>query len=116
HVAVVALGHRDEDVGAARPGPLEDILVRARATDRRAAERRRQAVERVGSEVEDDDVVAPAVERRGELSADATATDDDDLHAGSSGIGSRTIQTAQGAFFSTYGTVRPIAKSPPNRV
>ena len=31
---------------------------------------------------------------------DATAAHDHDLHAGSSGIGSRTTHTAQGAFFS----------------
>jgi len=34
----------------------------------------------------------------------------------SSGIGSRTTQTAHGAFFRTYGIVLPIAKSPPNRL
>ena len=85
----------------ARPGPLEDVLVGAVAADGRAAERRRQPVERVGPEVEDDDVVPGAVECRGELRADATAADDDDLHAGSSGIGSRTTHTAQGAFFRT---------------
>ena len=55
----------------------------------------------------DDDLVAGPVERVGEDGADAAAADDDGLHAVSSGIGSRTTQTAQGAFFRTYGMVRP---------
>ena len=52
----------------------------------------------------------------GDGGADPAAADDDDLHDGSSGIGSRTTQTAHGAFCRTYGMVRPMAKSPPNRL
>ena len=101
HVAVVALGHRDEDVGALGAGPAEDVLVGAVAADGVAAERRRQAVERLGREVEDDHVVAGGIEVCGEDGADPAAADDDDLHDGSPGIGSRTTQTAHGAFLST---------------
>jgi hypothetical protein len=101
HVAVVALGHRDEHVGTARAGPLEDVLVGAVAADRGAAEGRWQAVERLRRQVDDHDFVARRIEVRGELGADASGADDDDLHAVSSGIGSRTTHTAQGAFFST---------------
>ena len=34
----------------------------------------------------------------------------------SSVIGSRTTQTAHGAFWRMYGMVRPMANSPPNRL
>ena len=37
----------------------------------------------------------------GDRRADPAAADDDDLHGGSSGIGSRTTQTSHGAFFRT---------------
>ena len=59
--------------------------------------------------------MAGRVERPGEDRPDPAAADDHGFHAPSSGIGSRTTQTAHGAFFRTYGMVRPIAKSPPNR-
>ena len=75
-----------------------------------------QLVERGRVRVDDGDVVAGRAERLGDSRADAPATDDDDLHAPSSGIGSRTTHTAQGAFLRTYGIVRPMAKSPPNLV
>ena len=60
--------------------------------------------------------MAGSVVGLGDGCADAAAADDDDLHDGSSGIGSRTTQTAHGAFCRTYGMVRPMANSPPNRV
>ena len=82
----------------------------------RARGSRRQAVERRGRDVEDDDLVAGPVEARPAARADAAAADDDDFHACSSGIGSRTTQTAHGAFCRMYGMVRPMAKSPPNRL
>ena len=37
------------------------------------------------------------------------------MDSDSSAIGSRMTMTAHGAFLRTYGTVRPIAKSPPKR-
>ena len=45
HVAVVALGQGQEDVGALGAGPAQDVLVGAVAADGVAAERRRQAIE-----------------------------------------------------------------------
>ena len=66
-------------------------------------------------DVEDDDLVAGPVVELGDGRADPAASDDDDLHADSSLIGSRTTQTAHGAFCRMYGMVRPIANSPPNR-
>ena len=80
------------------------------------AEGRRQALEGAGRDVEDDDLVAGRVPELGGGGADAAAADDDDLHSGSSLIGSRTTQTAHGAFCRMYGMVRPMAKSPPNRL
>ena len=65
------------------------------------AEGRRQAVEGVGLQVDDDDLVAGPVVGLGDGRADAAAADDHDLHDGSSGIGSRTTQTAHGAFCRT---------------
>ena len=115
-VAVVALGHGQEDVGALGAGAAQDVLVGAVAADRPAAERRRQAVERVGPGVDDDDLVTGPVVGVGDGRADAAAAHDDDLHDASSDIGSRTTQTVHGAFCRTYGMVRPMAKSPPNRV
>ena len=53
-VAVVAFGQGQEDVGALGAGPPEDVLVRAVAADRLAAERGRQAVEGGGRDVEDE--------------------------------------------------------------
>ena len=47
-------------------------------------------------------LMARGVERRGEQPPDPPATDDDHLHAWiSAGIGSRTTQTAHGAFLRT---------------
>ena len=45
-----------------------------------------------------EDLVAGPVIGLGDGCADAAASDDDDLHDGSSVIGSRTTQTAHGAF------------------
>ena len=53
-VPVVAFGQGQEDVGALGAGPLEDVLVGAVATDRRAAERRRQPIEGGGGTVDDE--------------------------------------------------------------
>src|SRR6185503_12580974 len=76
----------------------------------------RQAVEGGRGGVDDDHLVAGSVEAVGEDRADPATPDDHGFHWFSSWIGSRTTQTAQGAFFRTYGIVRPIAKSPPNLV
>ena len=46
-------------------------------------------------------LVTRLVERAGEDRADAATTDNHCFHVISSGIGSRTTQTAQGAFFRT---------------
>ena len=81
----------------------------------RAAEGRRQAVERRHRLVEYQDLPAGAVQLVGQTGPDPTTADDDGFHACSSGIASRMTQTPQGAFFRMYGMVRPIAKSPPNR-
>ena len=81
----------------------------------RAAERRREAVERRRRQVDDQDLPAGPVQLVGQPGPDATTADDDGFHACSSGIASRMTQTAQGAFFRMYGMVRPIAKSPPKR-
>ena len=61
----------------------------------------RQAVEGAVVDVDDDDLVAGPVVGLGDGRADAAAADDDDLHDGSSGIGSRTTQTVHGAFCRT---------------
>ena len=53
-VPVVAFGQGQEDVGALGAGPLEDVLVGAVATDRRAAERGRQPIEGGGGTVDDE--------------------------------------------------------------
>ena len=60
-----------------------------------------QPVEGLGRGIDDDHLVTGPVEAVGEDRAHPAASDDDDLHAFSSWIGSRTTQTAHGAFFST---------------
>src|SRR6185436_12552128 len=115
-VPVVALGHRDEQVGIRRPGPPQRVFVGPVAAHGGAAEGARQAVEGGRGGVDDDHLVAGSVEAVGEDRADPATPDDHGFHWFSSWIGSRTTQTAQGAFFRTYGIVRPIAKSPPNLV
>ena len=66
HVAVVALGQGQEDVGALGAGPPEDVLVGPVAADRRPAERGRQPVEGRRQAVDDEDVVAAPVVGVGE--------------------------------------------------
>ena len=61
-VAVVALGHRDEDVGVLGAGPAERVLVGAVAAQGVAAERRRQPIEGPGRGIDDDHLVAGLVE------------------------------------------------------
>ena len=100
-VAVVALGHRQEDVRIAGTGPDQDVLVGPVAADGAPAERRRQAVEGVGVQVEDQHLVTGHVIRVGDGGAHAAAAHDHDLHDGSSDIGSRTTQTAHGALCRT---------------
>ena len=58
-VPVVAFGQGQEDVGALGAGPLEDVLVGAVATDRRAAERGRQPIEGGGGTVDDEHLDDP---------------------------------------------------------
>ena len=98
------------------PARRSDVLVGAVAAQGRARRSvdgsRSNAADR---QVDDQDLPAGAVQLVGDAGADAAAADDDGFHACSSGIASRTTQTAHGAFFRMYGMVRPIAKSPPNR-
>jgi hypothetical protein len=114
-VAVVPLRQGQEDVGILGTGPAEHVLVGPVAADGAAPERAREAIERPGLRIQDQDLVAGRVERLGEHRPDPTAADDHGFHAASSGIGSRTTHTAHGAFLSTYGITRPMAKSPPKR-
>ena len=100
-VPVVALGQRQEDVGVGRPGPSERVLVGSVAADGAAPELARQAIEGARRKVEHDDLVAVGVVGLGEDGTDAAGSDDDDLHVASSAMGSRTTQTAHGAFFRT---------------
>ena len=115
-VAVVALGQGQEHVGALGAGPAEDVLVGPVAADGLPAEVDGSRSKADGETVQDDDLVAGAVVGLGDGCADPAASDDDDLHDGSSLIGSRTTQTAHGAFWRMYGMVRPMANSPPNRL
>src|SRR6185436_3288725 len=111
--------------------PAQDVLIGAVAAERLALELARQAIERPGRGVDHEHVVARVVERLGERRSDAAAADDDVLHrcsfprpapidasigVGSAGMGSRTTHTSHGACLRTYGIVRPMAKSPPNRL
>ncbi len=114
-VPVVALGQGQEQVGVLGPGTAQHVLIRAVAPHGVAGERAGQAVECPRRDVQDDHLVAGLVEHLGHRGAHPAAADDDRFHVGSSVMGSRTTHTAHGAFFSTYGIVRPIAKSPPKR-
>ena len=116
-VAVVALGQRRgrRRRPRRRPGARTSSSVPSpRTAD--AAERRRQPVEGVGRDVEDD---RPRDRRGRRPSARAAPTRPQPTMTiftlASSGIGSRTTQTAHGAFCRTYGMVRPMANSPPKR-
>ena len=98
------------------PGATQDVLIGPVAADGLAAERAGQFFEGPGRQVQDHDPVAGAVEGLGQCGPDPAAADDHDVHGCSSVIGSRTTHTEHGAFLSTYGIVRPIAKSPPKRL
>ena len=79
-VAVVALGQREEPVGAVRADPPQHVLVRAVGADRLAREVRLEPVERVGVDVDDRDVVARPGEALGQAGADPAAADDHRSH------------------------------------
>jgi hypothetical protein len=104
-VPVVALGHRQEQVGILGAGTSEGVLVGSVTADRVALERAREAVEGSRGDVEDRDLMAAVVEHHGEHRAHPTASDDHCSHAvqprGVSLIGSRTTHTAHGAFENT---------------
>ena len=100
-VPVVALGERQEDVGIGGPGSTERVLVGPVATDGAAPELGRKAVEGARRKVDHDHVVAVGVVGLGQDGTHAARPDNHDLHVASSAIGSRTTQTAHGAFFRT---------------
>ena len=99
HVAVVALGQGQEQVGILGAGAAQHVLVGAVAPERRAAKPGREAVEGGGREVHDQDLPAGAVQLVGDAGADPAAPDDHGFHAFcSSGMASRITHTAHGAF------------------
>src|SRR5690606_3591552 len=81
-VAVVALGEREEGVGAADAGLLENLLVEPGADQLVAVEAGRQAAEGIGVRVDNGDVVALTRKPGGERGSDASASHDDDSHGG----------------------------------
>ena len=94
----------------------KDVLIGAVAADRLATERRRQAIEREVT-MSTRSTWWPAASKASATDrADAATSDDHCLHLVSSGIGSRTTHTAQGAFWRMYGMVLPMANSPPKRL
>jgi hypothetical protein len=83
HVDLVALGHRDGDVGALDPGLAEDAPSGAVALHHLHVERAGKAARVIGIALDDHHVVAVRGEPRGERRAGQPSPDDQDLHRGS---------------------------------
>src|SRR5262249_8183137 len=85
-VAVVALSHGDEAVGVLRPGPAQQVGLRAVADDEAASKAvgedppRREAGEGPRAVVDDGDVVAVPVQLLGQPRPHPTTADDEYLH------------------------------------
>ena len=110
-VAVVALGEREEPVGALDADAPQHVLVGAVGADRVAREVLGQPVEGIGLEVDDGDLVTRVREAAGQAGADPATAHDDGAHSGrpsrvrparaASSTDSRTTRTLQGAFWNT---------------
>ena len=101
HIAIVALGQREEQVAILGAGAAQHGFVGAVAADGIAVEVPRQTVERGRREIDDGDVVAARVERCREQRPDAPAADDHGFHGAPSIMDWRTTQTEHWAFLST---------------
>ena len=96
HVAVVAVGHGDEAVGALGTRALEHVVVDAGADFDLAGEAIAQPFERGRVLVHDDDVVLVGDEQLGEGRPHAPAADDQVSHGALRGFGTACIVPARG--------------------
>ena len=111
HVAVVAVGQREEPVGSFSAGAAQDALVSAVSTQRLASEFGIQSAEGISPDVEDGYLMAFGDQLARKACSDPAAADDDGAHPQSllmvasrtslCATGSRMTKTLHGALFNT---------------